>query len=704
MFNTLKVNPVVILPESGTQIDTDTEISITCPVVYDHVIRYTIDGSMPNASSPIYSGPFTLPEGLPADYTVYVRSYATSLGINDGPVVSSSFMVTEPVILQVATPVITPPGGEITTAEFITLFCATAGADIFYTVDGTDPDVGSTPYITPFHLSHTSLADPTKWVGAYNFEDDVGANLVTAAPGGTCNVKINPGNVLAPIIVGGPSGSVFCSDHSSSGGGNSTVRGFVTPSPISPTELTIAFFMKIVNGGQDIHLSTDGVSPHGGFVPLTNSIYNNSDTPFTFSSTVPLSDGAWHHYALTWAAADNEWTAYRDGVAVATATSTGTFDFQWLAMNTSVGGARTGYGDNLCVILEKLSAEAVAFLATGGMPAADGTLGGGDSVTVKAIGIKAGLTDSEIASEDFTVNEAPPFSFVWGGSASYSYDQVYQLTGTFGGMSPVSGMCSKVHPVSGKLSIPANGGNVWATDGHTISIIPCQSGTSPAPMPSAGLVGNRMVLQWRGPGVVGQDPLARSDDGVTWTPYSGPYAVGGGYGQGMSSSDLYFVHCGETGSGPSISYSLDGVSWTPATFPDAAGQAGGVAAYGMNVVFVGIASGLFRCQYSVDGGVTFANSNLHGTALAVALGPIFGTPSGFYMYAAGAYWYSPTGATWTGPVTATGLNDIIGIHENGVVATFNGTGDIYYSENGDAFAPVGLTISGASFWAPLQAS
>ncbi len=282
---------------------------------------------------------------------------------------------------------------------------------------------------------------------------------------------------------------------------------------------------------------------------------------------------------------------------------------------------------------------------------------------------------------------------MWDAAAFTRYDAFNALVSTQAGMVPPSGMSAKVHPVSGRLCIAAAGGDVWAVSASALSVIPCVPSGSAAPMPTAGLLGNRMVLQWRGPGVVGLDPLGRSDDGVTWTPYSGPFAVAGGYGQGMTSSSLYFVHAGERGPAqPGVSYSLDGVAWTNATIPDAGGgQTAGIAAYGLRVVLVGVTSGgQFRCQYSPDGGVTWANSNINGTALAVDLGPIFASPSGFYLYTAGKYQFSADGATWGALTVVAGLEAIIGIHDNGVLARFTG-GVIKYSEAGSAWTNFGIT-------------
>jgi sulfatase modifying factor 1 len=65
---------------------------------------------------------------------------------------SCSTSTTEP--NQVVTPVITPGGGTYTTAQIlsVTITCATVGAEIYYTTDGTTPDSTSMVYTTPISV------------------------------------------------------------------------------------------------------------------------------------------------------------------------------------------------------------------------------------------------------------------------------------------------------------------------------------------------------------------------------------------------------------------------------------------------------------------------------------------------------------------------------------------------------------------------
>ena len=95
--------------------------------------------------------------GTTAEGTAY-KAYSTKdhLGSDNYPfVVLYKDGETTP-MLMVETPTITPNGGSYTEAQEVTLACATAGATIYYTLDGTDPTTESTVYTAPFTLSETT--------------------------------------------------------------------------------------------------------------------------------------------------------------------------------------------------------------------------------------------------------------------------------------------------------------------------------------------------------------------------------------------------------------------------------------------------------------------------------------------------------------------------------------------------------------------
>lgn len=93
-------------------------------------IHYTTDGTEPTAASAVYSEPLAI-----STSPTTVKAIAIKLDCHDSAVASKEFTI-------VATPVI----GINSETGKIEMSCATDGADIYYTTDGTTPTSGSTAY------------------------------------------------------------------------------------------------------------------------------------------------------------------------------------------------------------------------------------------------------------------------------------------------------------------------------------------------------------------------------------------------------------------------------------------------------------------------------------------------------------------------------------------------------------------------------
>ena len=136
--------PVFSLP-SGTY-DEGVDITITCPT---EGARIFIDE--PGVTPTIES------EEIPNGYTVqlYQSAAVSAIAILDGEcseVVTYEYIITPKVIEKVVTPVITPNGGAITSDDKISITCSDINANIYYTIDGTEPTEASILYLGRFTL------------------------------------------------------------------------------------------------------------------------------------------------------------------------------------------------------------------------------------------------------------------------------------------------------------------------------------------------------------------------------------------------------------------------------------------------------------------------------------------------------------------------------------------------------------------------
>ena len=137
-FNTssaAKVATPSFSPTPGTY-QGSLKVSILC-FTRDATIRYTKDGSEPTSSSSQYRSPLTLTS------TTTLKAKAFKTGMIDSNVAIGTYNIGT---AKVATPTFTPAPGAYSGSVIVAILCATNGATIRYTTDGSDPTSRSSQY------------------------------------------------------------------------------------------------------------------------------------------------------------------------------------------------------------------------------------------------------------------------------------------------------------------------------------------------------------------------------------------------------------------------------------------------------------------------------------------------------------------------------------------------------------------------------
>ena len=132
-------------PASGTSFSSTLGVSIA-DATPSASIYYTTDGSTPTTASQLYSGPFTI------GATTTVQAIATASGYTQSTQSSASYTYS-PTQSVTQTPAFSPVGGSFTTAQQVTISDATAGAVIYYTIDGSAPTTSSPVYSSPISVA-----------------------------------------------------------------------------------------------------------------------------------------------------------------------------------------------------------------------------------------------------------------------------------------------------------------------------------------------------------------------------------------------------------------------------------------------------------------------------------------------------------------------------------------------------------------------
>ncbi len=158
-YDQYTVDNPVISPSSGTYLSPQTvTISSNTPGA---TIRYTTDGSLPSPTSgTIYSSPFT----VSVSQTIKAVAYKTGWTIS--AITKADYIIN----LTVSTPTFTLTSGVYSSNQTVSILCATEGAQIHYTINGSEPTESSALYQNSISITSTTIlkakAYQTNWANS----------------------------------------------------------------------------------------------------------------------------------------------------------------------------------------------------------------------------------------------------------------------------------------------------------------------------------------------------------------------------------------------------------------------------------------------------------------------------------------------------------------------------------------------------------
>jgi len=122
-----------------------------------------------------------------------------------GSYLTARFAADFATLLVVEAPVFTPPAGTYATAQDIVITSATAGAEIFYSLDGSNPTDASTPYTGAINVANNTTIKAIAYKTGMTESNIVSAEYIIsaappAAPLGSTGIMI-AGLLLAAVIV-----------------------------------------------------------------------------------------------------------------------------------------------------------------------------------------------------------------------------------------------------------------------------------------------------------------------------------------------------------------------------------------------------------------------------------------------------------------------------------------------------------------------
>jgi hypothetical protein len=135
--------PIVTASPHGALFNSSFDVELICddPV---STIYYTLNGTTPNLSSQIYTGPIS----ITAEGKTTLKFVALDQNNNSSGVITEVYTIDSVAPISKAT----PPSGSFFTSQEVTLNCNDPQAIIYYTLNGLDPTETSPIYSTPIKI------------------------------------------------------------------------------------------------------------------------------------------------------------------------------------------------------------------------------------------------------------------------------------------------------------------------------------------------------------------------------------------------------------------------------------------------------------------------------------------------------------------------------------------------------------------------
>jgi len=229
-------------------------------------IHYTIDGTTPTQSSPVYVNPITIGS------TMTLNAISIDSALDQSAVTSATYTI----ISAAATPTFTPGGGTYSSAQSVTINDSTPGAVIYYTTDGSTPTTSSTTYSAPITISSTETLKAIASASGYSLSAvatavytinipsfSITGTAISVAPGATTGntstITLTPSNgftgainlkcTITPIAARDPATCSIPSSETISGTtAQTTTLTVYTTAPATALNRPGRFFRPSVSG------------------------------------------------------------------------------------------------------------------------------------------------------------------------------------------------------------------------------------------------------------------------------------------------------------------------------------------------------------------------------------------------------------------------------------------------------------------------
>jgi hypothetical protein len=312
-------------------------------------IYYTLDGTAPDRASAKYAG------GIPINAALTIRAAAVQEGLADSDILTAAYTG------KTAPPVASPGAGEVAAGAPISLSTSTEGAEIYYTLDGTEPDRTKARYEAPLSLTAAATIKAVAVKEGFADSGIFAAAYILSRPGAAARPSTSP----APGAV--DSGAAVSLSTSTEG-----AEIYYTLDGTEPDRTKTRYAAPIV-------IAT-------GTTIRARAVKQGLEDSDTMTAAYTVKDRA------AAPVASPPPGAVDSGAAVSLSTATEEAEIYYTTDGTAPDKTKTKYAAPLSITT---------------------------STTIRAAAVKEGLTDSDILVAVYTVKAAPPTASLPGGAVEY---------------------------------------------------------------------------------------------------------------------------------------------------------------------------------------------------------------------------------------------------------------------------------------------
>ena len=611
---------------------------------------------IPGATAASYS--FVASFSTAGDYVVEVSN-------DNGFIFSDEVTVTVVPEPTVAQPTISPFGGSFSGSTTVTLGCSTAGAAIYYTLNGGTPTPSDMAYAGPFILTSSATVTARAFLTGCNPSPVTTASFSVATTPGT--VAITLATIPTGLLVSVDGGTASAAPLTVNWTPGDTHR-ISAPSPQTSADGHTAYtFASWSDGGAPAHTITTpslGKTFTASFTPQYKLDINVSPDASSGNVT-PTPACPWYNpgqvVSLTADAFGSYSFSSRSGVDSQSGDAAQLTMNSYRSVTASFSTRPSGAGSIRVSIVPQAAADQGAQwkLTTESQWHSSGA-----STTVPSLGdyvVQFNTISGWDTPGNISLTLFPAQTDVWVNSDPYTQQPVLPLYENFMGIA----FGDNTFVVVPGALLPSGPSGVWSVVTTQDAINWARQPTFNDTRPDAITYANNLFIAL---GDMYACKIATSSDGTNWTKrlVSGDSSSFSGaiYGNGK------FIAVGSSGK---VATSPDGFNWTVST-PGAWGESGGIAFGANRFVTVDSDAGI---PYMSTDGINWTATAAPGTGSGL-FGPAFGQNTFVAVGWAGKVITSSDGTTWASATSSvsdllTGIafanSQFVAVGDNGTVVT-----------------------------------